>query len=64
VYTTDLSDYVVVLVAPQVRWHAKRIREMVGDKVPVEEISGTIFAIMDGEKGFDEYILPHLKDVK
>ncbi|NMC59598.1 MAG: hypothetical protein GYA51_09495 [Candidatus Methanofastidiosa archaeon] len=60
-YTLDLSKYEVILVAPQVRWHSKRIREMVGDKVPVEEISGTIFAIMDGEKGFEQYILPHMK---
>ena len=60
-YTLDLSKYDVILVAPQVRWHAKRIREAVGDKVPVEEISGTIFAIMDGEKGFEQYILPHIK---
>ncbi len=60
-YTVDLSKYDVILVAPQVRWHSKRIRESVGDKVPVEEINGTIFAIMDGENGFKQYILPHLK---
>jgi cellobiose-specific phosphotransferase system component IIB len=64
VYAMDLSPYDVILVAPQVRWHAKRIREMVEDKIPVEEISGQVYAIMDGKKGFELYVLPHVKDKK
>ena len=61
VYAMDLSGYDVILVAPQVRWHAKRIREMVGDKIPVEEIAGVVYAILDGKKGFETYVLPHIK---
>jgi cellobiose-specific phosphotransferase system component IIB len=64
VYSMDLSVYDVILVAPQVRWHSKRIREMVEDKIPVEEISGQVYAIMDGKKGFESYILPHVMDKK
>lgn len=64
IYAMDIGVYDVILVAPQVRWHAKRIREMVGDKVPVEEINGQVYAIMDGKKGFESYILPHVIDKK
>lgn len=64
VYVMDLLAYDVILVAPQVRWHATRIREMVDGKVPVEEINGQVYAILDGKKGFELYILPHVKDIK
>jgi cellobiose PTS system EIIB component len=61
-YTIDLMQYDLIIVAPQVRWHAGRIRERVENKIPVEEISGLVFATLDGKAGFEQYILPHIKD--
>ena len=59
-HSINLDGYDVILVAPHVKWHAKRIRKQTN--VPVEEIEGFIFAIMDGESAVKNYILPHVKD--
>ncbi len=52
----------VILIAPQVRFHGRRIRQQVDGKIPVVDIDGLTFATMDGKWGFETLILPYIKD--
>ena len=59
-HTLPLEGYDVILVAPQILWHADRLKEHAGN-TPVEKIEGRMYALMDGDKAIQELILPHVK---
>jgi cellobiose-specific phosphotransferase system component IIB len=59
-HTLSLKGYDLILVAPQVLWHADRLREHAGE-TPVEKIEGRMYALMDGDRAVRELVLPHLK---
>ncbi|MHA1506745.1 MAG: PTS sugar transporter subunit IIB [Candidatus Asgardarchaeia archaeon] len=60
VHREDIKKYDLVLIAPQVKFHIKSIKERAGD-VPVIPIDNFTYAIMDGERGFKNLILPHIE---
>ena len=58
----DFTGYDVILIAPQVRFHGRRIRQQVDNKIPVVDIDGMTFATMDGNRGFENLILPYIRE--
>ncbi len=60
-YNFDLDSYDLIMVAPQVRWHAERLRKTFPNK-PVVAIDGQIYSLLDGKRGFKELVWPYIKD--
>ncbi len=61
-YGYELNGYDLILIAPQVRFCASRIRNEVNNRIPVVEIEKQQFNISsNGEREFKELILPYIE---
>ena len=58
--TRSLEGYDLILVAPQVRFHADALRERSKGK-PVVPIDGFVYATLNGEQGLEKLILPYIQ---
>ena len=58
-----IENYDLVLIGPQARMHEKTIGAM-AKKVGVDcfVIDGYIYAVADGQRGYEKYIKPYIKE--
>ena len=53
-YPNEVEDADIILLGPQVRFLANKMKVLVGDKAPVELIEMSIYGSMNGEAALDK----------